>query len=71
MLAPDDFRIHPGLVHTTAHIGHAPPRRLAAGLVLHAERGGYTEEADAALCGAGLSLEAPTRAGAPRSGLSK
>ena len=58
-------------VIVTARKGVRSPLRLAAGLVLHAERGGYTEEADAALRGAGLSLEAPARAGAPRSGLSK
>lgn len=43
-------------VIVTARQGVRSPLRLAAGLVLHAEDGGYTKAADAALCGAGLDL---------------
>ena len=45
-----------GRVIVTARKGVRTPLRLAAGLVLHAEAGGYTKEADAALRGAGLEL---------------
>lgn len=43
-------------VIVTARKGVRTPLRLAAGLVLHAEDGAYTKEADAALRGAGLDL---------------
>ena len=43
-------------VIVTARKGVRTQLRLAAGLVLHAEAGGYTEAADAALRGAGLDL---------------
>lgn len=42
-----------GRVIVTARKGVRTPLRLAAGLVLHDEAGGYTREADAALRGAG------------------
>lgn len=45
-------------VIVTARKGVRGPLRLAAGLVLHAEDGGYTKTADAALRGAGLDLGA-------------
>jgi len=40
----------------TARKGVRTPLRLAAGLVLHGDDGGYTKAADAALRGAGLDL---------------
>lgn len=43
-------------VIVTARKGLRTPLRLAPGLVLHADDGGYTEAADAALRGAGLDL---------------
>lgn len=43
-------------VIVTARKGVRTPLRLSAGLVLHAEAGGYTKAADAALRGAGLDL---------------
>lgn len=43
-------------VIVTARKGVRSPLRLAAGLVLHQDDGGYTKEADAVLRGAGLDL---------------
>lgn len=43
-------------VIVTARKGVRSPLRLSAGLVLHDEAGGYTKEAGAVLCGAGLDL---------------
>lgn len=45
-----------GRVIVTARKGLRTPLRLAAGLVLHGDDGGYTKATDAALRGAGLDL---------------